>query len=1165
MSHRTETSHKNNHPLVQPIHTAVKGRARFKVNGLYHSESLKQHLEFNLAKDFGIVQVRANPLTGNILVFFAPNRSFYHIATQIERLVLDYRKQGGEYRLWSQEVGRMKLGAEAQLALTTIDRTRKYIVGTDLPVVSTQERVKNLPKDRSNLSQIMVYVENPLAAAQGQKIAPWHLKSADSIIADFKTSKTAGLSSKSAREKLKQYGENVLSESVPRSGLSIFIDQFKSLPVGLLTVAAACSVVTGGVADAVVIMGVVVINAIIGYATESKSEKIIHSLKSLVKPSALAIRDGTQIEISAAEVVPGDILVLKPGSYVAADARLIEANRLSVDESALTGESMPVNKTIETLVSEDVPLGDRANMVYMGTLVTGGQGYAVVVATGKYTEMGKIQTLVGEAEIPETPMQKQLDQAGNQLVLICGAVCGVVFAIGLWRGYGFLEMLKTSISLAVAAVPEGLPAVATTTLALGIAKMRQHNVLIRRLDAVETLGSVQVICMDKTGTLTANKMSVVEVCTNNQCIKVSEGQFIRLLPTKLRAGETPTPQDFEENSIRPIPNLQLRAGETPTPQDFEENSIRPIPNLQLSAGETPTPPELEENSIRPIPNLQLRAGETPTPQELEEKIDPYACDELLKLIHVSVLCNESEVNGQQNGEYVVRGSATENALIHLAIGAGVNVKNLREKYPLVDIKHRSETQNYMTTLHLNQHHQLLAVKGSPTEVLDMCSWQIKDGEIVPLAEADRLAIETENDRMAGKALRVLGVAYAHFENGENLPASPIPPVPASSSSPPENLIWLGLIGMADPIRSGVKALIGDFHQAGIETVMITGDQSPTAYAIGKELNLSQGEPLEIIDSTQLGKLDPEVMKALCDRIHIFARISPANKLQIVQSLQSAGKVVAMTGDGINDAPALKAADVGVAMGHTGTDVAREVADVVLQDDKLETTIIAVSQGRTIYNNIRKSVHFLLSTNMSEIIVMLTATAGGIGQPLNAVQLLWLNLVTDIFPGLALALEQPEPDVLSQPPRNPDEPIIKASDFKGILLESATISASSLAAYGYALSKYGIGPQASTIGFMSLTSAQLLHALYCRSKTHSIYSGKKLPPNQYLTLALGGSFALQILAAVVPGLRGLLQIAPINIVDTAVIGTSAVLPLLLNEATKELASAEQMASSHIMSP
>ncbi|HAX77386.1 MAG TPA: hypothetical protein DCY88_16520 [Cyanobacteria bacterium UBA11372] len=631
--------------------------------------------------------------------------------------------------------------------------------------------------------------------------------------------------------------------------------------------------------------------------------------------------------------------------------------------------------------------------------------------------------------------------------------------------------------------------------------------------------------MDKTGTLTANKMSVVEVCTNNKCIKVSEGQFIRSLP-----------------------NTKLRAGKMPTPQELEVDSVPPLPNPELKAGKMPTPQELAQNSLRSLPNTKLMAGEMPTPQELEEKIDPYACDELLKLIHVSVLCNESEVNGQQNGEYVVRGSATENALIHLAIGAGINVIDLRKKYQLVEIKHRSETQNYMIAVHLNQHHKLLAVKGSPIEVLDMCSWQIKDGEIVPLSEADRLAIAIENDRMAGKALRVLGVAYAHIENGENLPTS--------SSPPPENLIWLGLIGMADPIRSGVKALMGDFHQAGIETVMITGDQSPTAYAIGKELNLSQGEPLEMIDSTELGKLEPEAMKALCDRIHIFARISPANKLQIVQSLQTAGKVVAMTGDGINDAPALKAADVGVAMGHTGTDVAREVADVVLQDDQLETTIVAVSQGRTIYNNIRKSVHFLLSTNISEIIVMLTATAGGIGQPLNAVQLLWLNLVTDIFPGLALALEQPEPDVLSQPPRNPDEPIIKTSDFKGILLESATISASSLAAYGYALTQYGIGAQASTIGFMSLTSAQLLHALYCRSKKHSIYSGKTLPPNQYLTIALGGSFALQILAAVVPGLRSLLQIAPINIVDSAVIATSAVLPLLVNESTKELAASEQ---------
>jgi Ca2+-transporting ATPase len=359
--------------------------------------------------------------------------------------------------------------------------------------------------------------------------------------------------------------------------------------------------------------------------------------------------------------------------------------------------------------------------------------------------------------------------------------------------------------------------------------------------------------------------------------------------------------------------------------------------------------------------------------------------------------------------------------------------------------------------------------------------------------------------------------------------------------------------MADPIRKGVKGLMGDFHQAGINTVMITGDQSPTAYAIGKELNLSNGGQLEILDSNHLTNIDPEVMKSLCDRMHVFARISPSHKLQIVQSLQSSGKVVAMTGDGINDAPALKAANVGVAMGHTGTDVAREVADIVLEDDNLETMIIAVSRGRTIYNNIRKSVHFLLSTNTSEIMVMLAATATGIGQPLNAMQLLWLNLVTDIFPGLALALESPEPDVLSQPPRDPNEPIIKKSDFKRIIFESAALSASSLGAYGYGISRYGIGAQASTIGFMSLTMAQLLHTLSCRSQKHSIFSEKKLPPNQYLTVALGGSFALQILAAAVPGLRNLLKLTPISILDGAVIGASALLPLLVNEGTKKVNS------------
>jgi P-type Ca2+ transporter type 2C len=581
--------------------------------------------------------------------------------------------------------------------------------------------------------------------------------------------------------------------------------------------------------------------------------------------------------------------------------------------------------------------------------------------------------------------------------------------------------------------------------------------LIRRLDAVETLGSVQTICLDKTGTITENKMSVVEVYTNNKSLKISsEGKFLN--------------------------------------------------------------------------------G--------KENINPYICSELLKLIHILVLCNESEISAGEDGKYILKGSATENALIYMAISAGVDIGQLKEKYPLLATTHRSENHNFMSTLHLTRDNQkLVAMKGSPAEVLKMCNCQEKNGEIVPLTEAEKTAIEIANEMMAGKALRVLGAAYANSIDIE------------AEINPHQDLIWLGLVGMADPIRNGVKDVMEVFHQAGIDTVMITGDQSATAYAIGKELHLSQGEQLEILDSTHLDRIEPEILKGLCDRVNVFARVSPAHKLQIVQALQSAGQVVSMTGDGINDAPALKSADVGIAMGHTGTDTAREVADIVLENDNLETMIIAVSHGRTIYNNIRKSVHFLLSSNLSEIVVMLIATTAGMGQPLNAMQLLWVNLVTDIFPGLALALEPPEPDVLSQPPRSRDEKIIKKSDFARIVFESATISTSSLAAYGYGIVRYGVSPQASTIAFMSLTMSELFYALNCRSPKLSIFSREKLPANHYLTLALAGTFALQMLAVLVPGLRGLLQLTPISLGDSAVIGASALLPFVVNDATKQLPPAK----------
>lgn len=1016
--------------MVKAIHVAVKGRARFKIDGLYRSESLKSRLESEFSAFSGLQKFSVNTLTGTVLVLYNSNSTPEALAFLIAGIVSKHAKGNGSSEISVADTARAGFeqeGVEHPSAIANPGSPKKHL-------------------SRRKLRKSIIH-------AEPQQTENWHLLDGEEVLSALGTSRQTGLSLSVAKENLKKFGPNVLPESIPRSGLSIFFDQFKSLPVGLLGVAAGISVFTGGLADAVVIMGVVVINAAIGYTTESQTEKTIRALKSLVRPSATVVREGKMQEVPAEEIVVGDLLFLRPGSYVAADARLIEANLLSIDESALTGESLPVTKTTVPCTDVEIPLADRINMVYMGTLVTGGQGTAVVVATGRFTEIGKIQLLVGEAETPETPMELQLNRMGTQLVFISGAVCGLVFVIGLLRGYGFLQMLKTSISLAVAAVPEGLPTVATTTLALGIRNMRSHHVLIRHLNAVETLGSVQTICLDKTGTITLNRMSVVSIYTGMKGYVVSQG--------KIMASREP--------------------------------------------------------------------------------VSPYSSDEILKLIHISVLCNESEVI-REAGTFAVQGSPTENAFISVALNEGIDILGIRERFPMLRITHRSESSNYMYTTHRTQNNAvIIAVKGSPREVLSLCSWHMKDGDKLPLSDEDKILIETENERMAGKALRVLGVAYLPRETA---------PLTEDIGEFHDGLIWLGLVGMADPIRDGVKELIDDFHKAGIDTVMITGDQSPTAYAIGKELHLSRDENLEILDSTHLTNIEPDVMKALSERVHVFARVSPAHKLQIVQALQGAGKVVAMTGDGINDGPALKAANIGIAMGHTGTDVAREVADVVVEDDNLETMIIAISQGRTIYNNIRKSVHFLLSTNLSEIMVMFTAIAGGLGQPLNAMQLLWINLVSDIFPGLALAMEAPEPDVLSHPPRDPSESIIRKSDFKRISFESAVLSAGSLGAYGYGIARYGMGQRAGTLAFMSLTTGQLLHALSCRSEEHSIFSPERLPRNRYLDMALGGSFVLQVLAMTIPGLRRLLGISPISLLDGVVIGGGAALPLLVNEATKK---------------
>ncbi len=1009
--------------MVQALHTSVPGRARYKVDGLYRSHRLKRYLEEELSRDGSIRFVSASALTGNVLVYYDAGRGAEEIAEAVKRI--------------------LPAGPDGEEA-----------AGPPLSSISAPEPRERIAHPARRQASPKVRDIRPGRSGEALPISLWHVRSASDAVGLYHSSAGTGLSAEGYRENLKRFGPNVLPESLPRSAWSIVVEQFKSLPVLLLAVAAGISVVTGGLADAAVIMSVVGINAIIGYVTESKSEKTIRSLKSLVRPTALVCRDGGTLQVGVEEVVPGDLLVLRPGSYVAADARLVAAQHLSVDESALTGESMPVQKTIDPLEASDLPLGDRTNMVYMGTLVTGGQGMAVVVATGRFTEIGQIQILVGEARPPATPMEVQLDRMGTKLALLSASVCGVVFIVGLLRGYGFLRMLKTSIALAVAAVPEGLPAVATTTLALGIRSMRKHHVLVRKLEAIETLGAVQTLCLDKTGTLTLNRMTVTQVFAGAEARRVVEGRF------------------------------------------------------WSGSGET----------------------------------NPYTCEELLMLLHVCVLCNESEIV-HSDGVRAVTGSPTENALIYLALSAGVDAEKLRDMFPRTGIIHRSEARNMMVTVHDSKEpaKRVVAVKGSPPEVLAGCTHCTRNGRTRLLSEEDRETILAANEQMAGGGLRVLGLAYAVSENGLLLLEDGEVSI--------KNLIWLGIAGMEDPIRIGAKETIGAFHRAGIDTMMITGDQSATAYAVGKDLDLADGGDIRILDSRNLAEISPEVLKALSQGLHVFARVSPANKLQIVQMLQKEGRIVGMTGDGINDSPALKAAAIGIAMGHTGTDVAREVADIVLEDDNLETMLIAISEGRTIYNNIRKSLHYLLSTNMSEIMVMSASLTAGLGEPLTAMQLLWINLVSDIFPGLALALEPPEPDILLRPPRDPKEEILQTSSLKTMLRESAVLSAGSLGAYGYGIARYGQGPQAGTIAFLSLTMGQLLHALGCRSQSRSIFDSRKSEPNRYLTAALVGTFALQAVALVVPGLRGLLGIARINALDGIVVAGGALLPLFANEAIK----------------
>jgi Ca2+-transporting ATPase len=1005
--------------FVAVVHQGLPGRIRVKVFGLQRSEAFKEELESFLAGVDYVLSARANALTGNVLIQFRPG-------VAVERLI------GG-----------------LEILARTANHGRTPGPGRNTGTVGSESvSVSRPPRQRSARAKSPL----PAATAAAPK-SDWHLQT-EVQVAQRLGSTAQGLPSGVALARLAEQGPNALSVAKPRSKAALLLGQFTSPPVALLAVSAGISIATGGVADAVVIAGVVAINAVIGFVTETQAEKTINALGKMTPTHTRVVRDGQPVDIAVEDVVAGDVLVLAPGTFVAADARLLASNRLTVAESALTGESLPVSKRYDFPVREDTPLADRKNMVYMGTVVTGGSGLAMVVATGPQTEIGMIQTLVGEVETPDTPMQKQLDQMGAQLAIMSAGLCAVMFGMGMVRGYGWLQMLTSSISLAVAAVPEGLPAVATSTLALGISEMHRQKVLVRHLPAVESLGSVQVICLDKTGTLTMNEMKVVELRTPRHIITIDGCQAYR------------------------------------------------------------------DNH----------------PVELD------GLGDIGQMMRIVSLCSEVAVTGTP-GNHRMEGSPTEGALIELALASGINVNGLRAQLPTAKIIHRAENRPFMITQHREGGRYFLAVKGSPAEVLAMCRRRQADGETEALDDRQRTEAAEQNEEMAGKALRVLGVAYGYADTL------------IEDGVVPGDLIWVGLTGMEDTLRPGVAELMDQFHEAGIETVMITGDQSATAFSVGQRLRLNGSKPLEIVDSSSLEKLDPEILQGIVKDTTVFARVSPAHKVRIVQALQASGKVVAMTGDGINDGPALKAADVGVAMGKMGSDVARSVADVVLEDDNIRTMITAVLQGRTIYGNIRKSLRFLVSSNLGEVEVMLLGTALGMGEVLSPVQLLWINLVTDIFPAMALSMEPPEPDVLRQPPRDPDRPILDRADFLAMLRESLVMTAGTLGVYAFSVSRYGIGPQASTNVFMTLTGTQFLHSIVCRSERSTLFDGGR-PANPYLTAAMVGSFGIQVLAAAYPPLRSLLRLAPIGPADLAAIAVGAVVPMLVNESIKKIQSASR---------
>jgi len=876
-----------------------------------------------------------------------------------------------------------------------------------------------------------------------------HAHSSQEITGLLKVDSAQGLSNQEAEIRLNRDGANSIEAAKSRSAWQILIGQFSSIIVWLLGFAAVVAWFTDSRVEALAILVVLVLNAVIGFAIEWQAGRALYALQKATHLNVRVRRGSSEQIIDAANIVLGDIVILTAGDRVPADARLIEAVNLRSDESTLTGESTSVEKSIAT-VKPDAPLAERISMLYLGTTIVSGRAAAVITATGKQTELGRIGQLIAETKSEQTPLERKLAQLGKRLVYIVLGVAALVMLAGLMRGDDLWLMLEVSVSLAVAAVPEGLPAVTTLILALGVLRMARRNALVRKLSAVETLGSATVICTDKTGTLTENRMSVQEYRLANE-------QIIKLLP------------DFTAGAD----------GKTGI------NS-------------------LDEN--------------------------------LSRLLRVSFLCNDASLDSTDADKSNAIGDPTETALLVAAGKFGCDVNREKSEYKkLLENPFDADTKRMITVLQSADGKAFAALKGAPAVVLDVCDTFVsKDGEIVKFDDTTRRSFLKINEEMADEALRVLAFADKNFADAEDLPIE-------------NGYTFLGFVGMSDPPREGVAEAVRRAQAAGIRVVMLTGDQINTARAIARRLNLSQGEEVFALHSNDLINAESEKLAEMGRTAHVFARVSPEDKLRIVEALQKAGEIVAVTGDGVNDAPALKRADIGVAMGMRGTEVAKEAADIVLTDDNFSTIVKAIEGGRAIYANIIKFVQMMFSHNLAEVIVIFVPIAAGLPLPLLPLQILWINLVTDVFPALALAVEPASADTMTRPPQSPKEELLSRGFLFLISWQGAMLAAIALVVYFWAWQTYGVGAHLHTVTLMTVVGVQLGHLYNCRSQTRSTFDG--FFSNPYIFVATAIVIGLQLLAVYFAPLAKILGIVPPNNVDWLVIISSIILPIIIVEITK----------------